>query len=70
MRRLNRAGFKELRDEAYKSAGIVGNAAERFESPQLTCAYSLMCEGLDAIDDLGYKLGYLDPETNEETEGT
>jgi hypothetical protein len=66
MRKLNFRGFIELRDEAYKAAGVVGDAAERFRGyPVLDVAYARMCEGLDAIDDLGVQLGYLDDETNE-----
>lgn len=70
MRKLNREGYRELREESYKSVGIVGNAAERFQDTQLEIAYIRMSQGLDAIDQLGYDLGYLDSDTNEETEPT
>lgn len=65
MRTLNRLGYIELRELAYKNAGILGDAAERFELVDLNTAYDAACEGLDAIDTLGYSLGYLDAETNE-----
>ena len=66
--KLNRKGYKELRDDAYKSMGIIANAATKFDSQRLEAAYNQMCAGLDEIDGYGYDLGFLDPETNEYTE--
>lgn len=67
MRTLNFQGFKALRENAYAQAGIIGDVAERFAglSTQLARAYNSSCETLDAIDQLGFELGYLDGETNE-----
>lgn len=65
MRILNKLGYVELRESAYKNAGLIGTAAERFERIELNAAYDAVCNALDEIDALGYSLGYLDPETNE-----
>lgn len=67
---LNRLDYIELRESANKNAGILGDAAERCENADLDAtaeyrAYDTACTALDALDALGYKLGYLDAETNE-----
>jgi len=65
---MNRAQYFQLRDQAYKLVGVVGTEAEGgSESDELSDAYRRGSEMLDAIDALGYRLGFLDPETNEET---
>lgn len=64
---MNRSKYKALRVKAYKLTGVIGTGAELDgnEMPQLEASYKEMCRGLDAIDDLGVSLGYVDPETND-----
>jgi hypothetical protein len=64
---MTRAKYKALRVKAYKMTGEIGHLAELHgnEMPQLESSYKEMCRGLDAIDDLGISLGYVDPETND-----
>lgn len=64
---MKRQEYFQLRDQAYKLVGVVGTEAEDVsESDELSDAYRHGSEMLDAIDALGYRLGFLDPETNEE----
>lgn len=64
---MTRAKYKALRIKAYKLTGEIGTMAEELgnEMPQLETSYKEMCRGLDAIDELGVSLGYVDPETND-----
>jgi len=63
---LKRKNYLKLRQDAYAFAGILGTDAELTNIPELSTAYESMGPALDAIDALGYRLGILDPETNEE----
>jgi len=64
---MTRAKYKALRIKAYKLTGEIGTMAEKLgnEMPQLNASYHEMCRGLDAIDELGVSLGYIDAETND-----
>lgn len=66
--KLSKSEFKKLRNTMYKAAGELGTLAELKESFELANAYTHYCNALDFIDALGYKLGYLNPETNEDIE--
>lgn len=63
---MERKKYIALRTKLYKAAGEVGTLAELHgeHCPDLDSAYKEMCRGLDSIDSLGEKLGYIDPETN------
>lgn len=63
---MEKKAFLALRSELYAAVGIVGSMAEDSDYGSLYIAYNKMSEGLDAIDQLGYQLGFLNPETNEE----
>jgi hypothetical protein len=67
---MTRQKYKALRVKAYKLTGEIGTMAELHgnEMPQLDASYKEMCRGLDAIDELGVSLGYIDPETNDLTD--
>ncbi len=62
---LKKDEYFQLRNELYNAVGELGTLAEKYEY-DLFNAYDSGCNMLDYIDDLGYKLKYLDPETNEE----
>ena len=64
--KLTKAKFKDIRDNAYKMAGELGTLAEIGDCWGSGQAYNKSCDMLDAIDEIGYRLGYLDAETNEE----
>ena len=67
---MKRFEYKKLRDDTYKLVGVIGTHAElssRKQQETLYAAYRQGSEMLDFIDQLGYELGYLNPETNEET---
>jgi hypothetical protein len=59
--------FFKLRNSLYAAICEIGSAAERTDYGALYIAFNKMNDGLDAIDELGYQLGFLNPETNEVT---
>lgn len=63
--KLTKAKYKDLRESALKIAGELGTLAEINESTNEIRAYDKSCEMLDSIDEIGFKLGYLDIETCE-----
>jgi hypothetical protein len=63
---MNKLKYLQLRGRLYKQIGQLGNEALMTCIPELRTAYSDACLALDSIDSLGVRLGYLDPETNEE----
>lgn len=65
---MTRKQYLKLRTDAYKLVGVIGTEAEKYSDYAhgfLVPAYSRGSEMLDQIDELGYKLGILNPETND-----
>lgn len=59
--------YLKIRTKAYEFVGEIGTLAELNDGNEyLLAAYSKACLSLDEIDQLGYSLGYLDAETNNE----
>lgn len=66
---MTKYDYLGMRRKAYSLAGTIGTFAELNAIPELNYAYRSLSDALDEIDQLGYKLKYIDPDTNEIVEG-
>ena len=62
---MSKDKFKKLHDDANKLAGELGTLAERTDDKGLAKAYDKSCQTLDAVEDIGERMGYLNNETLE-----